>query len=346
MKAAEFSAALGDVKDAYIQEALTYKPKKTIYFVRAAVAACLCIAILGGLFAHFYPAEEKVFSFDKVLTKGFVEGVQPTGDMMAWGVPVGDRVATYRRAWYRPGTFELDEEKLADYVGEEYCTTEFYTMYYPLGWDTLGWLIGYWPEEDQYILFYFLYFDVPYGETYTYGEVLEKVYGVTSAEDIVSIDTSPVQHNNAELGHQIQKEVGNNTYSNKEDMATFYDIVKDVVWLGNSLNDVEPYNHADECYYKVFDWNRFHQYSFSTDNMGEEFDYISTEKNRCHMAKLTTGETTYGSRLLKINLANGSFIKEWEYCALTGAFTEIYFGATMPMDENDVTALNAIFGIK
>ena len=80
MKAAEFAGALGDVKEQYIQEALTYKPKKkAIYFVRAAVAACLCIAILGGVFVNFSRIEPSSNFFDKVLVDGTHDHYQTTG---------------------------------------------------------------------------------------------------------------------------------------------------------------------------------------------------------------------------------------------------------------------------
>ena len=96
----------------------------------------------------------------------------------------------------------------------------------------------------------------------------------------------------------------------------FYNIVKDVICYGADGED--PANET-----------RF-SYSFSTENSD----------------KLTSGESTYGTRRISIEFKNGTILDSWKYSALSGSFFEYGGIYTEPLEENDVYALNDIFGIK
>lgn len=155
------------------------------------------------------------------------------------------------------------------------------------------------------------------GEHQDYHKARRKeAYGVYSAEEIVSITTSPMKGNNTALGKKIQKEVGTKTYTELEDITLFYNIVNRIVCYG-----VDNDNPADNT--------RF-TYSFSTD----END------------KLTSGESTYGGRCISIEFADGTILDSWKYSALSGSFFEYGGIFTEPLEESDVYALNELFGIK
>lgn len=201
------------------------------------------------------------------------------------------------------------------YVGAEYLETGSMVWYLPEGTDNLKYLIR--KEADNTLtLWMFTYFEMGKGETYTYGDVLTIIYGVDSADDIVSITTSPMKSNNTEFGKKIQKEVGTQTYTDLEDISLFYNIASEIICYG-----VDSDNPADNT--------RF-TYSFTTD----END------------KLTSGESTYGTRCISVEFADGTIIDSWKYSALSGSFFEYGGIFTKPLEESDVYALNNIFGIK
>lgn len=327
MKAAEFSAALGDVKDAYIQEALTYKPKKTIYFVRAAVAACLCIAILGGLFVNFNRTELSSNFFDKVLVDGTHSHYQPTGQTYEPVMIDGYR-AIYYRAYYRPIVFELDETVLGDYLGKLFGVSENYTMYYPEGMDHCGWLVGQNNEDGSYALFYFKTFTVPLGETYSYSEVLKTIYKIEDAREIESIGVYAIQDNNWDIGKEIQQKVGKQIITDENDISEIYRILNNTEFYGWGYG---PSSLMDDIYEREQEYSRF-VYSFTTEAVG-------------YGAKLESGETTYGNRRLVLYLKDGSMIPVHFYSALFGGF---YQGdiVTKALADEDVYILNEIFNIE
>ena len=154
------------------------------------------------------------------------------------------------------------------------------------------------------------------GETHTYGDILSIIYGVDSPEDIVSITTSPSKANNTDAAIAIQKKVGTQTYTSREDIEAFFSVVWDVVCYGTDSE-----SQADN--------NRF-TYSFSTDSSD----------------KLTSGESTYGTRRIKIEFVDGSILDSWQYSALSGSFCEYGGIFTEPLSDEDVFVLNDIFGIK
>jgi hypothetical protein len=263
------------------------------------VAACLCLVAVGGFLFKLLSAPD----FNSMIGKGTVDTAA-----IATSIPVDGRMARYEQ-------MNIPGNKLERYVGNEYLKTESIIWYFPDGVDNLKYLIRKDPDGSL-TLWMFTSFEMEEGETYTYGDVLSMIYGVESAEDIVSITSAPSKADNTDLGQKIQKEIGTHTDSDREDIAAFYDIVKDVVCFGADSESV-----ADQ--------NRF-TYSFSTDSQD----------------KLTGGESTYATRCLTITLHNGTTIDSWQYDALSGSFFEYGGLFTQPLEENDVAALNVMFGIK
>ena len=223
-------------------------------------------------------------------------------------IPVGDWVGYYQQ-------MNISGNKLEQYVGNEYLKTDSIIWYFPAGVSNLKYLIRK-DSDNSLTLWMFTSFAMEEDETYTYGDVLSIIYGVDRADDIVSITTSPSQGNNTSEGKAIQKKVGTHTYTDRESISIFYNIAKDVICYG-----ADRENPADNT--------RF-SYTFSTENSD----------------KLTSGESTYGTRCLAIELKNGTVLDSWKYSALSGSFFEYGGIFTEPLIENDVYALNNIFGIK
>ena len=223
-------------------------------------------------------------------------------------IPIDGQIACYQQ-------IEINGKKLEEFVGIEYLKSGSLVWYIPEGAGNLKYLIR--KEADNTLtLWMFTSFETSEGATYTYGDVLTIIYGVHGAEDIVSITTSPIKSNNTAFGKEIQKEVGTITYTDLEDIALFYNIANQIICYG-VCND----NPADNT--------RF-TYSFSTD----END------------KLTSGESTYGTRCISIEFTDGTILDSWNYSALSGSFFEYGGIFTEPLEESDVYELNELFGIE
>ena len=73
MKADKIMKAIGNVDDCYITEAMEYRvKKKPVWLWKAAVAACLCIAIIGGAFTVDAYAKDLKYYKEIVATRGIV----------------------------------------------------------------------------------------------------------------------------------------------------------------------------------------------------------------------------------------------------------------------------------
>lgn len=307
---------LGDVEDKHVAQAGKYKRKKRPALRWAALAACLCLA-LGWGYLH---SDFRVL----LATWGDVDNA---AHMTA--LQVEDRLAVYEEVRLRRGD-------LGDYLGAAYDSADSRSWYCPKGMDTPQYLIL--EEAGAYTLWIFRSFQVrdPDSEAeeetewyeenypnldfspYTYGDVYRIIFGVESADEIAALTARPSTANNTAAGKEIQKQVGTHTWRDSETIQTFYDITKDVVCLGDS---------GWQDYYDT--GSRF-TYSFSTNEQD----------------KLTSGESTWGSRYLTVRLKGGGRIDSWKYDALKGMFYEFGGIGTVPLEEDEVYALNAIFDIQ
>lgn len=257
------------------------------------IAACLCLTIGGGLF----------FNLINPVSFSFISGNFNNAAVFT-SIPVGERTAVYQQA-------VISESILKRYAGNEYLETGSTIWYRPKEADNLKYLIHK-GSDDSFTLWMFKYFKTEEDETYTYGDVLSVIYGVDSADDIVSIKTSPFKWNSTPEGIAIQKKVGTHRYTDREDISRFYNIIKDTVCYGADRED----NPADDT--------RF-SYSFSTED-GDN--------------------STYGVRCLSVKFTNGIVLDSLKYDALSGSFFEYGGIFSEPLEENDVYALNSIFNIK
>lgn len=300
MRGREMLDTIENLNPAYI-EAAAEKPKakKVGWLKWGAMAACLCLALGGGILLNTLRPTD----FHSMVTGGSVNNT-----LTITTLNIDDYLACYAQ-------LDINSSKLERYVGEQYLEENARTWYYPTDSANLKYLI----QKDSsgtLTLWSFYSFCMEEGETHTYGDILSTIYGVDSPDAIVSITTSPSSANNTDTGIAIQKIVGTQTYTSREDIEAFFAVVWDVVCYG-----ADSESKADN--------NRF-IYSFSTNSPD----------------KLTSGESTYGTRRIKIEFADGSILDSWQYSALSGSFYEYGGIFTDPLSDEDVFVLNDIFGIK
>lgn len=305
--------AMGEIRDDLIQASeKAGRPARRRWLRWAAAAACLGLIAAGAVRYMRQPPRSPV---EKLLA--------------SYGSYNADTVVRYsfvqvetRVAWYEMVCGEVP----ADALGAVYWQGTD-TWYYPADCGNLKYLIretggG---ERSLWKFGHFLvdgeanetleaFPDADYS-TYTYGDVYRLIYGVESAGDLWGLTASPSNANNTDLGRKIQKEVGTHTYRDRDTLQAFYDATVDVVCLGACDSYDVPYRFT---------------YSFST----EETD------------KLTSGESTYGTRYLTVTLQDGTTIDAWKYDALLGCFYEFGGIYTVPLEAETVAELNRIFGIE
>jgi len=291
---------MGEIEEKYIEEATPLSRKKQIpLFVKVLVAACICIAVGLG-YNYLNPP-----SFESIIKD------RPHAELNVAAettIQVEDYKAVYHEVY-------AVKYKLKTFIGDRYTAVDSNQWYRIDGYKNLKYLI----REDakgDLSLWRFGSFEVMDEETYTYGDVLRIIYNVDSADDIVSITTSPFNADNSDAGKEMQAEVGTHIYIDKEDILAFYNVVKDVICYGET--DENP-----------ADFTRF-TYSFSVQD-GH---------------KLVAKDGIYGTRCISIEFADGTRHDSWKYSALSGTFFEYGSIFTEPMDERDVYTLNEIFGIK
>lgn len=295
---------IGEIDDNHIEEAAPVAKKKySSLWLKGIVAACICI-VIGYTYSYLNPT-----SLDSILNNNFTKvdaGYVTT--YVTTSIMQEDYKAVY-------GQVSAAGYRLKSLVGEEYTHNDSVKWYRVKGYENIKYLIQK-DSNGNLSLWHFDSFIVSEGETYTYGDVLRIIYNADSAEDIVSITTSPFNADNSDSGKAMQKEVGTHTYTDRDDILAFYNVVKDVICYGET--DENP-----------ADFTRF-SYSFS----------VQDEH------KLVAKDGIYGTRCLSIEFVDGTVLDSWKYSALSGSFFEYGSIFTEPMDESDVYILNDIFGIK
>ncbi|MBQ2902082.1 MAG: hypothetical protein IJE49_09580 [Agathobacter sp.] len=291
---------IGEIDDRYIEEVIPVSQKKKVpLLAKVLVAACVCI-VVGLGYSYFNPSSIESIIDNGSFTNNSAEYITP--------IMVDGYKATYEK-------MRVDGKRLKSFVGDEYISSDSLKWFYVEGYDNIKYLV----LEDangKLTLWRFSHFNVTASETYTYGDVLRLIYNVDCAEDIVSITTSPFNADNSDAGKAMQAEVGTHTYTDRDDILAFYEVVKDVICYGPDTD-----NPADDT--------RF-TYSFSA----QDGHYL--------VAK----DGIYGTRCISIKFTDGTTHDTWKYSALSGSFFEYGSIFTEPMDESDVYILNDIFGIK
>lgn len=291
---------MGEIDDKYIEEATPLSKKKLFpLFAKVLVAACICI-VVGLGYNYLNPP-----SFESIIND---KNHAQLNDLTITTIPVENYKAEYHKVY-------AVKYRLKAFIGDRYTSVDSIQWYRVDGYENIKYLI----REDakgELSLWRFDSFQMQEDETYTYGDVLRLIYNADSAEDIVSITTSPFNADNSDSGKAMQAEVGTHTYTDRDDILAFYNVVKDVICYGET--DENP---ADNT--------RF-TYSFS----------VQDEH------KLVAKDGIYGTRCISIEFVDGTVLDSWKYSALSGSFFEYGSIFTEPMDESDVYILNDIFGIK
>ncbi|MBQ9120167.1 MAG: hypothetical protein IJY09_08980 [Lachnospiraceae bacterium] len=344
--------SIGNIDDDMVQEVERLRQKrkqpKPAWWKWSAIAACLCLVI--GCVIALSTRQNRQESIQEQLLTAIRKGEENAAVdtiLIERMLPVEDRVAVYEQIYV--GSAAVTDtpesadstEKLAPFVGEVYWQQEDNCWYRVKGMEEIKYLISeditgilrLWEYRSFYVIpggaekeqetelvkneLYTLFPDANF-TPYTYGDVYRMIYHVESAEDIVSITAAPSTSNNTNLGKKIQKEVGTHTYPERDVVEQFYACTIDAVCKGAG-NWAEVYSDRDK-----------YSYSFSTDAAD----------------KLTSGEETWANRCLTVTLRNGITIDSWKYSALNGIFFEYGGIVTEPLEAEEVSALNAIFGIK
>lgn len=142
---------------------------------------------------------------------------------------------------------------------------------------------------------------------YSYGEVLETIYGITSADDILSVTVNPSTMDNTDDGKKLQKEIGSFTVTDQSELDAFYAALSTSICYGS--------DH----------WELI--------NLGET-DPDGGLLNRVRSCRYLTVETTHGTiDTLKYSAAGGQF---YEYSGI----------AYEPLDADTAAAMSEMFQIE
>jgi len=320
-----------------------------------AAAACICLAVVAGILIRFWgPTEKNINTLLKTISN---DGAVELGTIYTI-IEIEGRLANYEQVYVGTDntlrTSPVSDESTAilkDYIGEMYQNdavriyseiTTTCDWYYPVGSNNLKYLIKeandgtlslwifrsftvrdftdeeYGAEEKEYFDRHFPGINL---SPYTYGYAYKLIYGMESANDIISITTHPSNANNTDFGKRLQEEVGTHTYSDRDDMVVFYESIEKLMCYGDNR------------------WNNYYSidyrfsYSFSSEGEGIE-------------DKLDSGEETRGIRYLTITLNDGTTIDSLKYDALRGIYFEYGGIISEPLSEDTVYSLNDIWGIK
>lgn len=238
-------------------------------------------------------------------------------------LPVGERIAEYHRVDSPSAYFSIQEPYLelegwfraAEHDGLRYLIHQGEDGSYTL-WEFSHFLV--WSKEELADVTASLTSDNSFWseiswfspdmavEPYPYAEVLEQVYGVTSAEDIISITLTPGNMDNTDAGKALQAEIGAQAISDRADIAAVYDALVGMTCLGSD-------------HWELID-------------LGEQSD-----SGLLHSVEVT--------RYLTLKLTDGSKITALKYTGAGGQFYEYQGIAYAPLDTDTAAKLNTLFRI-
>lgn len=174
--------------------------------------------------------------------------------------------------------------------------------FYVLGHNDLQYIIKK-SNDGKYELFKFESFK---NDEYPYSDVLNLIYGVNSAKDIVSIQVEPANMDNSDAGKRAQDEIGAFTINNKEDIKRIYEIISTMTCYGEDNWDMIDYGSNDSSMVKSVQQGRY----------------------------------------LTLNLTNKSNIDNLKYTGISGMFYEYGGIAYNRLNDKDKGVIEGIFGIR
>jgi len=311
-------------------------PKQRNRWIGIAVAACLVIAVgvWGMTETPAYTKDDYVTNTHDIKLPGPVlNWPAPDGNTSLMAsrttmLPVGDRVAEYQQV-ENPNA--IPKEERPQYLGDPYLDLEGW--YRPALTTELRYLVHL-EEDGSYTLWAFSSFAVLDEQTkaemaenlensiwatvewfsldlnfdpYPYSEVLETIYGITSAEDIRSITVTPATMDNTDAGKKLQKQIGTHAVWKQEELTAFYEALSSSICYGS--------DHWEQI------------------NLGET-DPDGGLSNRVRLCRYLTVETTHGT------------LDNLKYSAAGGQFYEYSGIAYEPLDTETAAVMNRMFQIE
>ena len=296
------------------------------------IAAAACMVLIAGIVLYAAGA------FKPRTIEGLVQRCRsrtvPAVKLMGY-VAINDRLAEYYCI------LQVHSEDLKGYIGEVYVDD----VYRPKGTNNLKYLIfDHNGEPSLWVFDHFIVretnevsYNIPNNThgvdpskplnltPYTYADAAEVFFGMAGPEDIERITVRPPNFDNTREGKALQKEIGTQTVRDREAIGTFYDILTRTVCVGATGGR------------GILDLPDRFSYSFSPPD---------PEGKRTYQDRQRDGEQVRAERYLTVTMADGTIVDQWKYDAIKGCFYESGGIATKPLDEADVYALNAIFGIE
>lgn len=312
-------------------------PKQRNRWIGIAVAACLVIAVGVWGMNSYHPSVTLDDSLKNTPAIGrpgpalnwpFLNSGSSEATLNIARFPVNDRLAMYYQVENPRG---IPKEQRPQYLGDPYLDLK--DWYLPANTSNPRYLVH--DEQDgNYTLWEFSNFvvydeerleemkhAVEQGELthlaesidrnyspYSYGEVLDTIYGVTSAADIISITVNPANMDNTDAGKKLQKKIGSFLTSKQDDLTALYEAIVNMTCYG-----------ADN--WEMIDLG---------DNSEEEG--LLTSVRLC--------------RYLTIETADGTTIDTLKYSAAGGQFYEYSGIAYEPLDAETIAVMNEIFRIE
>lgn len=184
-----------------------------------AAAACVCLVWGAAFVARTAPP---VDVSDLLPASG---GNTPSA-LHIVQLSVGELAAEYHEVSAHGG-----RKRLADSLGEPLeGEKNFYRL---AGHEDFQYLIHE-EKSGSFTLWQFAYLQTSSVFTYPYGLVLEKIYGLHSADDLERITVSPATMDNTDAGAALQREIGSLTITEPEELSAIYEIISGLECLGSN----------------------------------------------------------------------------------------------------------------
>ena len=247
---------------------------RIVWWKKGVLAACLCLLVgLGAVGVYLLRPSQTPPASDPTAEQGERAAVdiadllpQPDEEvytetmLYVQTLPDAGRAAEYHKVTAGGRGSDLLPESL----GEPLEGAE--NWYRLAGHDELQYLIL--RTEDEYSLWEFACFVVwdeeqaseaaqaeDWGEyawmkeadfgPYCYADALEAVYGVTGAQDIVSVTVTPDPMDNTDAGKALQREIGTKTLDGEEDIAALYNVISGIICLGGDHWELIGFNDTN-----------------------------------------------------------------------------------------------------
>ncbi len=318
MKKEELFGAIGKINSETIERNAPFErdDHKVVNWKRwIASAASLAVIVGAGLFAYHQlkindksvypdkgiediinmpqedlPEQEKMVDISSLL---LAEGDMREEALRISQVRIGDYTALYE------GVDSVSDDVLAASRGKE--LEENQGWYKVSGHEELQYLIR--ESDGECTLWKFESFLT---EEYPYKDVLEMVYGITSADDIRKITVTAANMDNSDEGKRIQEEIGQYEITSSLDIQQLYDILFGLTCYGSDHWDMIDYGADDAGMTKSVQMGRY----------------------------------------LAIELDNGIIIDSMKYTAVSGMFYEYGGVAYNSLSVQDKETVDRIFQIE